>query len=236
MSEGGGTIIENGTVTVNNPHSIRAWERAARWVGSISPSGVVAYKEWDAFNIWRAGQTAFMRNWGSAYFVSRDLGFPERGSFDVAPLPRGRAGASTVIGGRGYGVSRHSAHPQEAALLIRFLCRRDVQLKRCLKTTEPPTIPELYNAPELRAASPFFAKFLALQGSLVSRPSAASGKIYAEVSRAYFEAVHDVLTKKRTAAAAAAMLQDELVQLTGFRAANAEEHATTPRDADAGHR
>ena len=48
-SEGGGTILdENGKVSVNNPAVIRAWERAARWVGSISPPAVIAYKEWDA--------------------------------------------------------------------------------------------------------------------------------------------------------------------------------------------
>ena len=44
VSEGGGTILdENGRITVNNPQSITAWERAARWVGSISPTGVTAY-------------------------------------------------------------------------------------------------------------------------------------------------------------------------------------------------
>ena len=121
-------------------------------------------------------------------------------------------------------------------MLVRFLCRRDVQLKRCLKMTEPPTIPELYSAPEVRAASPFFSKFLELRGSLVSRPSAVSGKMYAEVSRAYYEAVHEVLTRKKTGAEAAARLQDELVQMTGFRAANAEENASTLRDAEDGHR
>src|ERR1700761_5551820 len=48
VSEGGGTILdENGKVTVNNPQSIHAWERAARWVGSISPPGVVLFREWD---------------------------------------------------------------------------------------------------------------------------------------------------------------------------------------------
>ena len=44
VSEGGGTILdENGRITVNNPQAITAWERAARWVGSISPPGVTAY-------------------------------------------------------------------------------------------------------------------------------------------------------------------------------------------------
>jgi len=44
VSEGGGVLIENGTVTVDNPSAVRAWERARRWVGSISPPGVTAYK------------------------------------------------------------------------------------------------------------------------------------------------------------------------------------------------
>src|SRR4029077_4761544 len=36
-SEGGGQIIEKDrTISVNNPHAIQAWRRAARWVGSIS--------------------------------------------------------------------------------------------------------------------------------------------------------------------------------------------------------
>jgi trehalose/maltose transport system substrate-binding protein len=67
VSEGGGSIIENHAVTVNNPQTIRAWKRAARWPGSISPYSVVAYKEWDAFNLWEGGQAAFMRNWASTW-------------------------------------------------------------------------------------------------------------------------------------------------------------------------
>ena len=48
VAEGGGTILEdNGRPTVNNPAATHAWDRAARWIGSISPPGVLAYKEWD---------------------------------------------------------------------------------------------------------------------------------------------------------------------------------------------
>jgi trehalose/maltose transport system substrate-binding protein len=37
-SDGGGRIIEEDqTISVNNPLAIRAWQRAAHWVGSISP-------------------------------------------------------------------------------------------------------------------------------------------------------------------------------------------------------
>jgi len=94
VSEGGGTILdEQGRVTVNNPNAIRAWSMAARWVGSISPPGVTAYKEWDAFNLWQAGKTAFMRNWTIAYLAARAENSPTREHFDVAPLPRPASGS-----------------------------------------------------------------------------------------------------------------------------------------------
>jgi trehalose/maltose transport system substrate-binding protein len=38
MSEGGGRIIEDDkTISVNNPDAMQTWQRARRWVGSISP-------------------------------------------------------------------------------------------------------------------------------------------------------------------------------------------------------
>lgn len=102
VSEGGGSILnENGSSTVNNPKTIRAWERAARWVGSISPPGVIAYREWDAMNIWEAGKAAFMRNWATAYSLARDQNSPTRDRFDVAPLPRGAFGVAATLGGKG---------------------------------------------------------------------------------------------------------------------------------------
>jgi trehalose/maltose transport system substrate-binding protein len=217
VSEGGGTIIENGTITVDNPQTIRAWVRAARWVGSISPRGVVAYKEWDAFNIWQAG-AAFMRNWTSAYVAAAAPGSPTRGKFDIAPLPSGRVGGAATLGGNGYGVSRYSLHPHEAEMLVRFLCGRDEQRRRSLNAAEPATIPDIYNDPQVLAANPHFSTVLDVyRKGLALRPSRATGKMYPDVSRAYYEAVHSVLTGNMTAARAAAGLQGQLVQITGLR-------------------
>jgi trehalose/maltose transport system substrate-binding protein len=218
VSEGGGKILENGMITVNNLQTIRAWERAARWVGSISPPGVLAYKEWDAFNIWQAGQAAFMRNWANAYVAARAPGSPIQKTFDVAPLPEGRAGRGATLGGHGYGVSQYSLHPQEAAMLVRFLCRRDVQLRRCRRTAQPSTLPELYSDPEVLAANPYFSSILDTRNEIALRPAAMSGKEYPDVSRAYFEAVHMVLSGKKSATQAASDLQVELQEITGLKA------------------
>jgi trehalose/maltose transport system substrate-binding protein len=91
-SEGGGSIIENGAVTVNNPATNRAWERAGRWVGSISPPGVVAYHESDTKGRWQSGGAAFMRNWSNTYLAAVAESSAVRGKFAVCPLPKGRAG------------------------------------------------------------------------------------------------------------------------------------------------
>ena len=86
-SEGGGTIIEDDAVTVNNPRTILAWKRAAGWPGSISPPSVVAYTEWDAFNRWKVGQALFMRNWSSAYVVASAKNSPVKGNLQSALSP-----------------------------------------------------------------------------------------------------------------------------------------------------
>ena len=215
VSEGGGTILdENRKVTVNNPQAIGAWNRAMRWVGSISPPGVTAYKEWDAFNIWQAGNAAFMRNWPNAYVAARAENSPIRDRFDVAPLPAGRAGEATTLGGQGYGVSRYSSHPREAVMLVRFLTSRKEQARRCHTSAGPPTIPELYQDPEILARNPYFSTvLLAFRRGIAVRPSMAAGKMYPDVSCAYFEAVNAVLSHRKSASQSAADLQQELTQI-----------------------
>lgn len=224
VSEGGGTILDqNGRITVNNPEAIRAWERAARWVGSISPPGVVAYKEWDSLNVWQAGKAAFMRNWTGAYRAVSAPDSPTKDRSGIAPLPRGAAGMATTVGGDGYGVSRHSLHPREAAMLVRFLGSRDEQVRRSRIVNEAPTMPELYNDPEVLVANPGFPLFLeAFRKGAAFRPSASAGKMYPDVSQAYFGAVHAVLTDKKPAPKAASDLENELRRMLKTTAGSAD--------------
>ncbi len=218
-SEGGGRIIEEDkTISVNNPQAIRAWQRAARWVGSISPPGVVGYKEWDALNAWLAGDAAFMRSWPIAYVDSQAAGSSIRNKFDIAVLPGGKAGRVGTLGGIGLAVSRFSVHPREALELVRYLCSRDAQVKHSHVLSEPPTLSELYDRPEVLGPDPRIALLSqAFQAGVVSRPSNVTGKKYQDVSDAYVQAVHSVLTREKNAPEAAAALENELVHITGFK-------------------
>jgi trehalose/maltose transport system substrate-binding protein len=229
-SDGGGRIIEEDkTISVNNPHAIRAWQMAARWVGSISPPSVVEYKEWDTLNVWVAGDAAFMRNWPTAYVDSQGAGSRIRNKFDIALLPSGKAGRVGTLGGAGLAVSRSSAHPREALELVRYLSSREVQVKRSHVLSQPPTLPELYDLPEVLKPNPHFALLSqAFQTGMVSRPSAVTGKEYQGVTDAYIQAVHSVLIRDKSAPEAAAALEKELVRLTGFKKGPPQEGSAQP--------
>jgi trehalose/maltose transport system substrate-binding protein len=218
-AEGGGQIIEaDKTISVNNPNAIRAWQRAARWVGSISPPSVVGYKEWDSQNVWVAGEAAFMRNWPTYYVDGQAVGSPIRNKFEIALPPGGKAGRFGTLGGAGLGVSRFSAHPREAVELVRYLSRSDVQTKRSRMLSVPPTLPELYDVPEVYERNPGFALLSqAFRTGMAFRPSNVTGKNYQAVSDAYIQAVHSVLTDERSAPEAATALENELVRITGFK-------------------
>lgn len=218
-AEGGGQIIEpDKTISVNNPQAIRAWERAAHWVGSISPPGVVGYREWDSLNVWVAGDAAFMRNWPSSYVDSQVAGSQIRNNFDVTLLPDGKSGSVGTFGGWGLAVSRFSSHPREALELVRYLSSRDLQIKRSRSLSAPPTLSELYDLPEVRDSNPRFQLLgQAFRTGIVLRPSNVSGMKYQDVSEAYIQAVHSVLTGEKGAPQAAAALENELVRITGFK-------------------
>ena len=185
---------------------------------SISPPGVVGYREWDSLNVWLAGDVAFMRHWPSAYLNSQAVGSPIRNKFDIALLPGGKAGRVGTLGGWGLAVSRFSPHPREALELVRYLTRRDVQEQRSRVLSQPPTLPELYNVPEVIETNPRFDLLSqAFRTGIVSRPSNVTGEKYQDVTDAYIQAVHSVLTREKSAREAVAALEDELVRTTGFK-------------------
>ena len=102
-------------------------------------------------------------------------------------------------------------------------------MKRSRVLTEPPTRPELYELPEVLEANPHFALLSrAFRTGIVSRPSAVTGKKYQDVTDAYTQAVHSVLTGEKRAPEAAAALENELVRITGFKKGPAQERSAQP--------
>ncbi len=219
VSQGGGRIIEaDKTVSVNNRNAIHAWERAAHWVGFISPPSVLAYQEWDSDNaFWVSGDAAFARGW-SDYLLDHPPDVPFRAQAGVTSVPGGEYGRFSTLGGFGLGVSKGSAHPQEALQLIAFLTRRAARMAASGVDAQELDSTELHELP--RSLAKVYPR-LVLSGDMlgaesIARPSQITGVRYREVSEVYAREVHSVLAGASPAPQAAATLEGELVQITGF--------------------
>ena len=218
VAEGGGRVIENDkTISVNNPAAIRAWQRAAHWIGWITPPGVVAYRELDSMNVWNSGGAAFRRSWQSDFRLSHWQNSSLGAVTGYTSVPGGPGGRASTLGGTGLGVSRSSAHPLEAIAYIRALVRRDIQSRQERAHSEPPAQPELYDLPLDLQPYALPAASGQTRGGLVARPSVVSGQAYEEVTKAFMTAVHSVLSAEKKAPEAAAVLEKRLVEITGFK-------------------
>ena len=122
------------------------------------------------------------------------------------------------MGGFQLAVSRNSAHPVESAKLVLYLTGAQVQLRRAISSGYLPTIPTLYQNPELLHILPIAAGLQnAGEESWVVRPSTVAGDKYGAVSKAYYQAVHNILSLQTSPADGLSELEKTLVQLTGFR-------------------
>jgi trehalose/maltose transport system substrate-binding protein len=223
---GGGRIIEQDrTISVNNPAAIQAWQRAKRWIGWISPPGVVAYRELDSMLVFDSGKAAFNRIWfltpmtraGQARRIGSRSFRPSVVKTGFSRMPGGTGGSVGALGGTGTAVSVHSTHRQEAIALLRFQLRDLMQAGEKDGGSAGPVQAELFDPPSMSGPS-VSPSPSSQRASIVARPSVAAAGAYKQVSRVYIDAVHSVLTGKKQAPQAAADMEKRLIEITGFSA------------------
>lgn len=198
VSQGGGQIIDPDTaeVTVNNENVVAAFERAAAWVGGISPEAVTGYLEEDGRVVWQGGASAFMRNWPYAYALGQEDGSVIKDNFSVGKLPasEGEESAAT-LGGWQMFVSTYSENQDAAKEWARYVTSAPLQKSRAIERALLPTIGSLYEDQDVLAAQPYYADlFPVFSEASVPRPSTVSADLYNDVSTAYFTAVNQILT------------------------------------------
>lgn len=217
-SSGGGQIVEtDGSISINNEKAAAAIERAKSWVGSISPSGVLAYQEEESRGVWQTGNAVFMRNWPYAYALGNGEDSAVKGKFDVTTLPVATQGdqPSSTLGGWNLAVSKYSKSPDAAVALVKFLTSKDSQKQRAIELSNLPTLQALYDDKDVAAAQPFMPNWKPIFQNAVPRPSATTKVKYNEVSSKFWTAVHNSLSGSGTAAENLELLEAELTTLKG---------------------
>ena len=213
VSYGGGTIVEpNGKVSVNNPKAVKALQTAASWVGSISPSAVLNYSEEESRGVFQAGNAVYMRNWPYAWALSQAPDSAIKGKVGVAVLPKGGADgrSAATLGGQQLAVSKYTRNAALAADLVMYMTSAEVQKQRALKGSFNPTIGELYKDKEILAANPFMGELYSTFSNAAARPATVTGARYNQVSNAFWNSVHEVLSGKVKADAALQQLDTNL--------------------------
>jgi trehalose/maltose transport system substrate-binding protein len=216
-SFGGGTIVDpDGKITINNPQAIAALDLAGSWIGTITPTGALNYEEEEARTVFQSGNAVFMRNWPYAWALAQDAKSPVKDKVGAAALPKAEGGrTAATLGGWNLSVSKFSKHPAEAADLVLYLTGAAEQKRRAISAAFHPTLPSLYSDKDVLAANPFFASLADTFKGTVPRPSTATGEKYNQVSSAFWNAVHAVLTKQKPAKDSLAELSTNLERLKG---------------------
>jgi trehalose/maltose transport system substrate-binding protein len=212
VSQGGGRIVEaDGSISIANAKAAAAFDRAAGWIGSITPPSVLEEAEVETLRRFRSGEAAFLRHWPYAW---ADLALAEAdgvGRFGAVPLPAGEAGRASTLGGWHLGVSVHSRQREEAERLVRWMTSRSAQLQRATGGNLLPTRQSVYAAEELRAAVPFVEAMREALESAVPRPSSLTGEHYGEVSASYHRHVHAVLRGDITGEEAVRRIESDIL-------------------------
>jgi trehalose/maltose transport system substrate-binding protein len=219
VSYGGGSVVDpDGKITINNPKAIAALELAGSWPGTISPTGALNAEEEEARTAFQSGNAVFMRNWPYAWALAQDAKSPVKDKVGVVALPKGEgdgARPAATLGGWDLSVSKFSKHPAEAADLVMYLTSAAEQKRRAITAGFYPTIPALYADKDITTANPFFTSLADTFKSAVPRPSTATAGKYNQVSSAFWNAVHAVLAKEKSAKDSLAELATNLERIKG---------------------
>lgn len=215
-SFGGGAIVDDkGEITIENPKAVEGLKTAAGWVGTITPEGVLNYTEEESRGVFQSGNAAFMRNWPYAWALAQGADSTIKGKVEIAPLPKGGADGrhAGTLGGQLLAVSKYSKNADAATDLVLYLTGQDEQKRRAVEGSFNPTIVALYSDADIAKANPFIGDLVDVFTNAVARPATATGQNYNKVSTEFFNAAHQVLSKRAEPAQALNRLDRDLKRI-----------------------
>jgi trehalose/maltose transport system substrate-binding protein len=215
-SFGGGAIVDDkGEITIENPKAAEALKTAAGWVGTITPEGVLNYTEEESRGVFQSGNAAFMRNWPYAWALAQGADSTIKGKVGIAPLPKGGADGRNAgtLGGQLLAVSKYSKNAEAATDLVMYLTGPQEQKRRAVEGSFNPTIVSLYSDADIARANPFIGDLVDVFTNAVARPATVTGQNYNKVSTEFFNAAHQVLSKRAEPAQALNRLDRELKRI-----------------------
>jgi circadian clock protein KaiC len=155
----GGDILVNGEIALQSPQAVQALRHMYDLIFThkLAPQNVTtAAHGLEPQADFLAGRTLFLVMLPNVAQACQRESSHLRGKVGLAPHPIGPMGTESVtfLGGWSYGIPVGARAPETASNFIRFMTSYEVQRERSLRGGPLPTIPDLYNDPEVVAFNP----------------------------------------------------------------------------------
>lgn len=211
---GVGIAGDDGRITLDHPDYIEALERAAGWIGTISPPEVLNYDEEDVRAVFQQGNAAFMRNLPYVYPLLNSPISPVSGNVGAEFMPSANNHPPVaMMDGWALVIAKRTSNPDVAASLVRHLASIGEQRRRALEASFFPSQIILFSDREVRSYFPIVEDYEEVEGNIRMRPRQYIGRGYAEATVAFQSAVQSVLRGERDAASTLKTLEKEITEI-----------------------
>lgn len=192
-SAGGGHMIDNGKVTIDNKNARTILDAFRTNLSKISPKDVTSYQEDQTANAFVSGNAAFARNWPYMYSIAAAADSKVKGKFNVTVLPHGAAGPSVgTVGGWQLGVSKFSKHKDAAIEFVRYATSAGVEKYNAIAYSLVPTRTAVARNAAVVRANPYLKPNIA-SVPRVTRPAKYLGAKYNAGSKVIYQGINEIL-------------------------------------------
>jgi trehalose/maltose transport system substrate-binding protein len=193
-SAGGGHIIDNGKVTIDNAKARTILDAFRTQIGKTTPQGVTTYQEDSTEHAFDNGDAAFARNWPYQFGIGAAAGSKVKGKFGVTVLPHGGSGKSVgTVGGWQLAISKFSKHQGAAIEFVRYMTSPAVEKFDAITNSNVPTIVSVAKIPAVVKANPYLKPAIA-GVPRVTRPAKFLGTHYNAASKVVYQGINQILT------------------------------------------
>lgn len=177
-------------VGLDRSEALTAIEFLRQSIGQgVSPPGVTTYQEEEVRRLFQSGAAVFMRNWPYAYPLGNSAESPIQGKFEIKPMVHAAGFESGgCLGGWGLGISKTTAHPEEALRVARFFASARGQKQLALENGYLPTRRSLYTDPDIVSKYPYYPDLLQVVEQGVLRPPVAQYAQASDILQRYLSA------------------------------------------------
>ena len=192
-SAGGGHLIDNGKVTIDNKNARTILDAMRAQIGKITPKNVTTFQENETANAFVSGNAAFARNWPYMYSIAAGADSKVKGKFNVSVLPHGAKGGSVgTVGGWQLAVSKYSKHKDAAIEFVRYATSAGVERYNAIAYSLVPTRTAVAKDKAVVKTNPYLKPAIA-SVPRVTRPAKFLKGKYNAGSKVIYQGVNEIL-------------------------------------------